>query len=114
MDQFGCPGSDSIFIEEKCPLIIHIPNVFSPNGDQVNDIFRPSVEYVREFKLEIFSRWGERLFVSNDVATGWNGQLVDGQNALPGVYIYHIFAEGYNEKGDLITEDFAGDVTLLR
>ncbi|MFN8279755.1 MAG: gliding motility-associated C-terminal domain-containing protein [Saprospiraceae bacterium] len=114
MDQFGCPGSDSIFIEEKCPLIINIPNVFSPNGDQVNDIFRPSVEYVREFKLEIFSRWGERLFVSNDVATGWNGQLQDGQNALPGVYIYHIFAEGYNEKGDLITEDFAGDVTLLR
>ena len=90
--------SDSIFIEEKCPLIINIPNVSSPNGDQVNDIFRPSVEYVREFKLEIFSRWGERLFVSNDGnRMEWSASGMD--KTLCQAFIFIIFfAEGYNEK----------------
>ena len=107
-------GSDSIAIEEKCPLILYIPNVFSPNGDNINDFFKVSVEQVRRFRMEIFSRWGERMYYTEDSQEGWNGNTASGQSALPGVYVYHIFAEGYNGKGELVSEQLSGDLTLLR
>ncbi|MEP7194883.1 MAG: gliding motility-associated C-terminal domain-containing protein [Saprospiraceae bacterium] len=113
-DEFGCVGSDSILILDKCPLVIYAPNVFSPNGDFINDEFKIIGSNIRLFQLEIFSRWGERVFLSKDIEEGWNGKLANGEFALPGVYVYYYKAEGYNTKGEYIQETFSGDLNLIR
>ncbi len=114
INEFGCSGSDSITILDKCPLTLFVPNVFSPNGDLINDEFKTVFSHVQEFSMEIFTRWGEKVFSTNDLEVGWNGKNVRGEDLSPGVYVYHIFARGYNEKGELIEEDRSGDVTLVR
>lgn len=51
-----------------------VPTAFSPNGDGLNDIFRAKVhDAVRNFKLIVYNRWGQQVFLSNDPAQGWEG-----------------------------------------
>ncbi|MEO6189532.1 MAG: gliding motility-associated C-terminal domain-containing protein [Saprospiraceae bacterium] len=114
IDENDCQSSDTILVADKCPLIYFIPNVFSPNGDGINDDFVISISKVKSFRMEIFSRWGERMYSTEDTKMGWNGKLSNGEPAIPGVYVYLIHAEGYNEKGESIIENITGDLTLLR
>jgi gliding motility-associated-like protein len=73
-DESGCKGSDTILVM-PVPFRIHVPTAFSPNGDGVNDLFRaiPSSAAPHEFRMMVFSRWGERVFDSNDISLGWDG-----------------------------------------
>lgn len=113
-DNFGCIGFDSIIIKEKCPLSIYVPNVFSPNGDQINDEFEIKTSYLESFHLKIFSRWGELVFESFNPEDRWSGRLPNGEFLIPGVYVYLIHAEGYNSKGEFLTEILKGDINLIR
>ena len=112
-NSFGCLGSDTIVIEDKCPLSFFVPNVFSPNGDHINDYFIPKVYYGETVLLEIYDRWGSQLFKSSNYSEGWDGSY-NGENVNPGVYIYVLTIKGYNEKGELINKVISGDLTLLR
>ncbi|NOT36875.1 MAG: T9SS type B sorting domain-containing protein [Saprospiraceae bacterium] len=113
-NEYNCFGIDTIEILEKCPLIIHVPNIFSPNGDNINDIYNVIGSYIEVFKMEIFTRWGEKVFVSTDINKGWNGLIRNGPPANPGVYVCIITAEGFNSKGEYINEVIKNDLTLLR
>lgn len=113
-NEYGCSGEDSILIEDKCPLEVYIPNIFSPNGDHINDYFRIESSHIDKFFMEIFTRWGERVFTTESITGTWNGLLRDGREANPGVYLYHITVNGYNTKGEYITENLSGDLTLIR
>lgn len=85
-----------------------IPNVFSPNGDKVNDTFKikdaeTSVTSIREFKITILSRWGKPVYTfAGDPKTweGWNGKI-DGDkgDAAEGVYFFVIEAVGWDGRG---------------
>ena len=112
-DAYGCIEYDSVYIYEKCPVEIYVPNVFSPNGDQVNDFFKPLLIYYTSYKMEIFDRWGDLFFSTNDPETGWNGRVND-QLALPGVYVYVIRYSGFDVKGVHHNKVKAGDFTLVR
>jgi gliding motility-associated-like protein len=60
-----------------------VPNAFTPNGDGLNDVFRPlmNADLVRQFSMSIYNKWGQRIFDTTNASEGWNGV-----NALPGVY----------------------------
>ncbi len=52
---------------------IYVPNAFTPNGDGLNDVFRPKGFGVTKYELTIFDRWGEKIFHTNTFEEGWNG-----------------------------------------
>jgi len=60
-------------IESDCPPIVFIPNVFSPNNDGYNDYYKPYVEGYSLFRMDIYNRWGELIFISNNSEHGWDG-----------------------------------------
>ena len=65
-------------IAEDCPNQVYIPTAFSPNGDNINDEFRPyfnSFYEIESFQLEIYNRWGGRVFSTHDYKQGWNGHF---------------------------------------
>ena len=90
-DDMGCTKSDTVTIH--CTEItcgeddIFIPNAFSPNGDGINDLLIIKGEYIVEFHLMIFTRWGELVYESNDIHQSWDGRYKDNW-CLPGVYTY--------------------------
>ncbi len=86
----GCTASKSAVITDKCPCNLYIPNIFSPNHDNVNDYFLTKTECIPlSYTLQIYNRWGERLFQSNDINSGWDGTFKS-VACQPGVYVYKI------------------------
>ena len=95
--------------------LIYIPNAFSPNGDGINDVFKPSMSMLSEvesYELVIFSRWGSRIFTSKNLEDGWRGGIGRGLKNS-GVYIYTLKAK-VNICGRTIDIQESGDITLLR
>jgi gliding motility-associated-like protein len=90
---------------------IIFPNVFSPEAQlEENKIFKPGViDFVEEYHLMIFNRWGELIFESFSQDIGWNG-MIKGQVAKEDVYIWKV--EGKYTNGQIFVQ--TGDVTLLR
>lgn len=96
---------------------VSYPNAFFPNlsgpggssGSQnINSVFRPHSEGVTEYHLEIYNRWGERLFISNSINSGWDGYF-KGKLCDQDVYVYKAWGKYLN--GHTFTK--AGDITLL-
>lgn len=117
-DKNGCTASASIDVFLKSPgLDLYVPNVFSPNGDGINDglvIFARTGTVASIRSLQIFTRWGESVFEQydfqpNDFAFAWDGTH-RGQPLDSGVYVW--FAEVELVSGD--TTILEGGVTLVR
>lgn len=70
---------------------VFIANTFSPNGDELNDVFKPSTAFVDHdgFVFKIFDRWGNVVFSTQDPAIGWDGKS-GGQKAPSGMYTYYL------------------------
>ena len=83
----GCVGSDKFVIRPDCISKSFIPNAFSPNGDGLNDIFKPTLINFEKYTLSIYNRWGAKVFESNSAELGWDG-LYNGRDAPQGVYSY--------------------------
>lgn len=115
-DVNGCSDEDALWIEVIGKPDVYIPNIFTPNGDGVNDYFyMKSGSGIKSIsKLMIFDRWGEKVFekknlkqnVPND---GWNGKY-KGKNVQAGVYVYQFILE--LENG--LIENLSGDITILK
>jgi gliding motility-associated-like protein len=94
---------------------VYIPNVFSPNGDGINDIFTvfPGSDItVTAMQGKIFDRWGNLVFASEAIPFEWNG-FFNNEALQPGVFAYVIHVK-YMINGREVDEVFAGDVTLVR
>jgi gliding motility-associated-like protein len=93
-----CFDTDSILIKvlDEEPTII-IPNVFTPNGDLVNDVFHVIARNITTFSCIIFDRWGLKLFAWNDVKQGWDGK-VNSKLVPDGTYFYIMVANDINGK----------------
>ena len=102
-----CSASDTMHITLNCEL--WVPNAFSPNGDGTNDEFKIMDSEVSDFKLQIYNRWGELVYETDNASKGWNGTFRD-VNAAVGVYVYNIKAT----LADNRTVVRKGNVTLLR
>ncbi|MBK7230881.1 MAG: gliding motility-associated C-terminal domain-containing protein [Saprospiraceae bacterium] len=110
---YGCSGYDTLLVLEKCPANVIFPNVFSPNSDGINDFFTGIFEYVENPELKIYSRWGEQIFSSNGAVLEWDGNF-QGERMMPGVYVYVVQYEGYDEQGNWRKFQASGDLTLIR
>jgi gliding motility-associated-like protein len=106
----GCTDTAYCTITADAFSDISIPNVFSPNGDNTNDMFTVTSTGLHKFHCEIYNRWGIRLFAWDDPASGWNGITENGSPAPEGTYYYTIIVTGADGKA----YDYHGFVTLLR
>jgi gliding motility-associated-like protein len=78
--------------QSSCVPQLYAPTIFSPNGDGVNDLFQLSfsqVENVLDYRLQIFSRWGQLVFESYLVEKSWNGQFHN-ENLEKGLYVWKL------------------------
>jgi gliding motility-associated-like protein len=74
-DKNKCEASGEIEIKRNLSnCAIFMPNAFSPNGDGLNDIFRPKIQDdIHDFTMEIYNRYGQRIYLSHDPREGWSG-----------------------------------------
>lgn len=89
-DTKGCTGKDTIQVVKKpgCADSVYIMNAFTPNGDGLNDIFRPVVSGITEvYSLEIFNRYGQLIFNTTNPDMGWDGTF-KGLLQPQGSYVY--------------------------
>jgi len=111
-DANGCAATDSmtVFVDEKCNgTSYYLPNAFSPNGDGYNDVFRVRSYCIKTFLLDVFNRWGQKVFETSDANLGWDGKF-NGVDCDSGVYIYYLKIE--MNSGDQVAKK--GNITLLR
>ena len=89
----------------------YIPDAFSPNGDNVNDLFYPkgSGFNLDTYTMSIYDRWGKVMYTTNDIEKGWDGTL-SGKQCPQDVYTYLITIKDVYQK----THSFNGHVTLIR
>jgi len=108
----GCRSSRNIRIQVDGEYNVLFPNVFSPNDNGLNDVFKPGglgVELTLDYYLAIYDRWGEKLFETDKPQQGWDGTY-RGESVQEGVYMY--YARVTLENGE--RKMFRGTVTLLR
>ncbi len=86
-----------------------IPNVFSPNGDGVNDEFMVIARNMSGLLIRIYNRWGELVYESTNMKRGWNGEY-NGMPGALGVYVYYVEAEFYDGS----SKTAKGNLTLIR
>lgn len=120
-NQWNCPDTFTVVGATTAEVSgdIEFPNAFTPGNGPTdgqydpmsydNDHFFPKYEGVERYRLEIFNRWGELVFVSDDVRRGWDGWY-KGAPAKQDVYVWKCHAT-FSDGRDAVLK---GDVTLLR
>lgn len=89
--------------------LLYCPNAFTKNGDGLNDQFLTMPVFVRDFHLQIYNRWGERIFETHDKKQGFDGTF-KGNEIKSDVYFYIVNYTGWDESQNIKK----GNFTLLR
>lgn len=101
--------SQSNTIELVQPPVVYAPNAFTPNSDGLNETYKTSHAFVKDFNLQIYNRWGERIFETNNKYEDFKGWFKQKQ-ATSDVYFYIINYTGFDNS--VYTKK--GNITLLR
>jgi gliding motility-associated-like protein len=103
--------TDTVVVEvtDDCYIIDFIPNIFTPNGDGQNEVFRVRGENIEKLILQVYNRWGNKVFEGNDPQASWDGKY-NKQPCAEGVYYY--VADVTFSDGKM--ESRKGSVTLIR
>lgn len=91
--------------------LVQVPNVFTPNGDGRNDIWRVKSQSLKSFHAIVLNRWGRVVYEWRNPEDGWNGKI-NGKMATPGTYFYVITAVGREEETKKYTKK--GSFMLIR
>ena len=105
----NCNEIDSLLLEVGCDLQIFVPNSFSPNSDDENELFIIQGNNIIDFEITLFNRWGKQLFYSNDITNSWDGSF-DGSIVPIGNYSYVLKA--YGKDAQLVTK--TGVVNVIK
>ena len=107
----GCTDtvSHTIIIEPEFSL--YIPNAFTPDNDGINDFFAPQGAHFDSFEMEIYNRWGERIYYTVEIDKPWDGK-VKGEIEISkqDIYVYKMRVKDFNND----THYYIGNVTLLK
>jgi gliding motility-associated-like protein len=109
----GCKSADSVVIDsEECFCDFYVPTAFSPNSDGVNDIFLPFIncDEFSGYQLSVFNRWGELVYRTADILTGWDG-FYKNESQQVDTYIWVIEYFDILRNKDILKK---GTVTLLK
>lgn len=110
-NSFGCLDSASRFVKVTLGYRIYVPNAFTPNADDLNDQFMVYGDGIEDFHIMIFNRWGEIMYNSYDILSGWDGTYkLDSGPAPVGVYNYVLVIRTKERE----SYTYRGTVTLLR
>lgn len=107
--------SSNIVCVDNCP-IYELPNVFTPDGNNSNDLFHPILPYrhIESIDLTIFNRWGKPVFSTTDPDINWDGTYLDsGDDVTEGVY-YYICQINTIRLSGIETIEIQGNVHLIR
>lgn len=111
INSFGCVDSAIYtFIKVTQKSMISVPNVFTPNGDIQNDIFYITSKGLETLQVEIYNRWGMKLYEFDTVNGGWDGRTSQGTEAPDGTYYYILKANGVDGE----VYNMQGFLTLIR
>ena len=113
-DSLGCMASDTVLVK-ACSGNVFVPNAFSPNGDGRNDIFSVSAspDDISDVTIQVYSRWGDKVFESNNSLAGWDG-IKQGVICPADSYVWIITykAKSGSSSGKAVT--LRGTVELVR
>jgi gliding motility-associated-like protein len=104
----------TVFIDEICDTshagnVSYLPNVFTPNNDGANDVFRMRGENINQIDMKVYNRWGNLVFETQDINEGWDGKYKS-KECEAGVYFY-IANVTYKDGSGTLKK---GNVTLIR
>jgi gliding motility-associated-like protein len=111
---FGCIDTICKTIELEGEYSIYLPNAFTPDGDGLNEVFKPVMQGVdpSEYLFVIFNRWGEKVFESKDPSRGWIGNHRGGNHYVPpAVYNWQLKVKN-RFTGEI--EKMSGHISVLR
>ena len=101
---------DTAYVIVDVATTIVIPNIFSPNGDGINDNFCIISTGLRTLNCDIFNRWGSKMYTIMAPQQVWDGKTPSGASASEGTYYYILSALGYDGK----TYSYQGPLTLVK
>jgi gliding motility-associated-like protein len=108
----GCKDTivKAVFVGEDYG--VYVPDAFSPNGDGINDVFTAKGFGITKFEMNIFDRWGEKLYTTNDIEKGWDGKYAvrGGEEVKQDVYVWKIKLTDTFGKG----HEMSGKVSLIK
>lgn len=114
-------GTESVKSNKVCVdlcVYYELPNLISPNRDNLNDVFKPYPipKNVKQVKFTVFNRWGKRVYYSDDdVELNWPGDDMDGKFLASGIYYFHaevIYKRRLRKEND--TKNIKGWVHIIR
>ena len=109
IDEKGCVDTTRQLIEIRPTSTFYVPNSFTPNKDGVNDVFRPFFTNITDIDVQIFDRWGAKIFEYKNLDGSWDGRY-QGDMAQSDVYVYKITTRDIRD----IKNSYVGHVTLVR
>ncbi len=114
INEFGC--ADSITELINYPAICYVPNTFTPDGNEFNNFFRPVFNNelaIKDYSFSIFSRWGELIFISQNVNYGWDGSFgTNGKRCQDGTYTWILTFTDTNCNS--LEKEIIGHVNLIK
>jgi gliding motility-associated-like protein len=113
-NDYDCVDTAYLNIRIKDVLIYYVPNVFTPDGNAFNEIFKPiftSGFDPYSYRLMIFNRWGELVFESYNSDVGWDGTYGGNGLVQDDVYVWKII---FNDSMDDEKHELYGHVTVLK
>ena len=112
---FNESAFSNIVCVDNCPNYV-LPNAFTPNGDGQNDLFKPfPFCFIDRVEFNVFNRWGQIVFTTNDPQLNWNGNNLQGKELAEGTYYYT--CRYFERRVTGITpgpEVLSGYITLIR
>jgi gliding motility-associated-like protein len=99
-NQLGCSDTGFVTVVIREDIIFYVPNSFTPNDDDFNNVFTPVITSGIDFdsySFAIYNRWGERIFETTTVGAGWDGTY-KGMKSPDGIYTWNLqFKSNFND-----------------
>ncbi|MFT5480745.1 MAG: gliding motility-associated-like protein, partial [Bacteroidia bacterium] len=115
----GCIDSVCVKVQNDYRFELFIPNVLTPNNDQLNDVYEISIEGEDYYDLKIFNRWGEVVYKAGidydeNSSYNWDGTAIGNGVLCPGGTYFYIFTFREQCSTERKLEKYYGSVTLIR